>query len=361
MHHDTLKFIVCSMSSVERTHHAKPPYPSFTFHRESAHIRRFTSQPYARDTCQRRTSLTLANTIQGGSWTRWQANSTPRRPQRSDTCAPTWGFAPGVGKTYSMLAEGRRRAEGGERVVIGWIERHGRSETKAQLRDLEVIAPRQAPYRGSVFSELDVAGVLASGAKVVLLDELAHQRPRHRPRALGGCGRPFGRRPRRRDDDERGQPGVSPRLCGARLTGVGVVESVPDEFVRGGEVFVVPMAVDALRRRIMAGKVYSADRVGGALAEYFQASNLEALNELCGAWVADNVDEVGSELLVSSRPGQPPGRRRRCLGFAARRIDVIKTAATIARQDDADLLVVHVDVTDSSTSRQPRARAKSQL
>ena len=82
-----------------------------------------------------------------------------------------------------------------------------------------------------------------------------------------------------------------------RLTGVGVVESVPDEFVRGGEVFVVPMAVDALRRRIMAGKVYSADRVGGALAEYFQASNLEALNELCGAWVADNVDEVGSELL----------------------------------------------------------------
>jgi K+-sensing histidine kinase KdpD len=58
------------------------------------------------------------------------------------------GFAPGVGKTYSMLAEGRRRAEGGERVVIGWIERHGRSETKAQLRDLEAIAPRQALYRG---------------------------------------------------------------------------------------------------------------------------------------------------------------------------------------------------------------------
>jgi two-component system sensor histidine kinase KdpD len=87
------------------------------------------------------------------------------------------GFAPGVGKTYSMLADGRRRAEGGERVVIGWIERHGRSETKAQLRDLEVIAPRQARYRGSAFSELDVDGVLASGAKVALLDELAHRVP----------------------------------------------------------------------------------------------------------------------------------------------------------------------------------------
>ena len=64
------------------------------------------------------------------------------------------GFAPGVGKTYSMLAEGRRRAEGGERIVIGWIERHGRSETKAQLRDLEVIAPRQALYRGTAGSLL---------------------------------------------------------------------------------------------------------------------------------------------------------------------------------------------------------------
>ena len=68
------------------------------------------------------------------------------------------GFAPGVGKTYSMLAEGQRRAEGGERVVIGWIERHGRSETKAQLRDLDVIArvrhsTGEAPFPNSTWME----------------------------------------------------------------------------------------------------------------------------------------------------------------------------------------------------------------
>jgi len=259
------------------------------------------------------------------------------------------GFAPGVGKTYSMLAEGRRRAEGGERIVIGWIERHGRSETKAQLRDLEVIAPRQALYRGSAFSELDVAGVLASGAKVVLLDELAHSVP--------DTGR--GRWEDAADLLAAGLDVVtttnvanleSVRDYAARLTGVGVVESVPDHFVRGGDVSVVPMAVDALRQRIMAGKVYSADRVGGALAEYFQASNLEALNELCGAWVADNVDEVGSELLfrrgLASRPVVVAG-----VSGSQRGELVIKTAATIARQDDADLLVIHVDVADSSTSR----------
>jgi two-component system, OmpR family, sensor histidine kinase KdpD len=258
------------------------------------------------------------------------------------------GFAPGVGKTYSMLAEGRRRAEGGERVVVGWIERHGRSETRAQLRDLDVIAPRQALHRGTVFSELDVTGVLASGADVVLLDELAHSVP--------DTGR--GRWEDAADLLAAGLDVVtttnvanleSVRDYAARLTGVGVVESVPDHFVRDGEVTVVAMAVDALRQRITEGKVYSADRVGGALADYFQASNLEALNELCGAWVADKVVDVGSQLLfrrgLASRPLVVAG-----VSGSQRGELVIKTAATIARQNDADLLVIHVDATDSSTS-----------
>jgi two-component system sensor histidine kinase KdpD len=259
------------------------------------------------------------------------------------------GSAPGVGKTYSMLAEGQRRAEAGERVVVGWIERHGRSETRAQLSDLEVIVPRQAVHRGSVFSELDVAGVLASGAKVVLLDELAHRVP--------DTGRT--RWEEAADLLLAGLDVVtttnvanleSVRDYAARLTGVGVAESIPDHFVRAGEVTVVPMAVDALRQRIMAGKVYSADRVGGALAEYFQAQNLEALNELCEAWVADKVDEIGAELLL--RRGLVT-RQVVVAGVSGskRGETVISTAAKFARDDDADLLVVHVDVSDSSTSR----------
>src|SRR5579864_429925 len=84
------------------------------------------------------------------------------------------GTAPGVGKTYAMLREGRRRAQRGERVVVGWLERHGRPGTRAELGDLEVLAPREVEYRGHSFPDLDVAAVLASGADVVLVDELAH-------------------------------------------------------------------------------------------------------------------------------------------------------------------------------------------
>ena len=39
------------------------------------------------------------------------------------------GTAPGVGKTFGMLAEGRRRAEAGERVAVGWLESHDRPQT----------------------------------------------------------------------------------------------------------------------------------------------------------------------------------------------------------------------------------------
>lgn len=259
------------------------------------------------------------------------------------------GSAPGVGKTYSMLAEGQRRAAAGEHVVVGWVERHGRSETRAQLGDLEVIAPRQATYRGIAFPELDVDAVLASEPDLVLVDELAHRVP--------DTGRE-----RWEDVAELLAAGLdvattanvanleSVRDYAARLTGVGVVESVPDQFIRGGEVVVVPIAVDALRRRIAEGKVYSADRVGGALAEYFQTSNLEALNELCEAWVTDRVDDIAQDLLarrgLSERPTVVAG-----VSGSERGEAVIRAAAQFASDHDADFEVIHVDVADSSLSR----------
>ena len=259
------------------------------------------------------------------------------------------GSAPGVGKTYSMLAEGRQRAEAGERVVVGWIERHGRSETRAQLGELDVIPPRQATYRGSVFPELHVDGVLVAQPDLVLVDELAHSVP------------DTGRR-RWEDVAELLAAGLdvattanvanleSVRDYAARLTGVGVVESIPDQFVRAGDVVVVPIAVDALRRRIAAGKVYSADRVGGALAEYFQAINLEALNELCEAWVTDRVDDVGGDLLTRRGLSERPTVVAAVSG-SERGEAVIRAAGHFAADRGADFEVIHVDASEGPSSR----------
>jgi two-component system sensor histidine kinase KdpD len=197
------------------------------------------------------------------------------------------GTAPGVGKTFRMLAEGRGRAANGERVVIGWLETHGRAVTSRQAEGLKVIEPRTVAYRGTVFAEFDPAAAIASGADVVLVDELARMSPD---------------RSRQRWEDvadvlAAGLDVVttanvahlrSVRDYAARITGVGTVASVPDEFVRSGEVVPVDMPAEALRSRIASGAVYSAEQVGGALADCFRA------------WAAGRTDR---------RRAAPPGRR----------------------------------------------------
>jgi two-component system, OmpR family, sensor histidine kinase KdpD len=260
------------------------------------------------------------------------------------------GTAPGVGKTFRMLAEGHSRAAGGERVVVGWLETHGRAETSRLAEGLEVIGPRTVAYRGSDYPEFDPAAAIASGADVVLVDELAHMTPD---------------RGRQRWEDvadvlTAGLDVVttaniahllSLRDYAARITGVGTVASVPDEFVRSGEVVLVDISAEVLRRRIAAGAVYSAEQVGGALGDYFRVANLRALSELAAAWMAGTAEALGEELLVRLglvESAVPPVVLAADSGSASGEA-VIRRAAEIAREQDAQLVVVYVRITDGLT------------
>jgi two-component system sensor histidine kinase KdpD len=260
------------------------------------------------------------------------------------------GTAPGVGKTYAMLAEGRRRAAHGERVVVGWIDWHGRARTRRQLGDLEVIAPRTVEYRGTVFTDFDAPAAIASHAEVVLVDELAHvtaDRTRQRWQDVA-------------DVLHAGLDVVttmnvaqlaSVRDYAARITGVGTVAWVPDEFVRAGEVVLVDLPAQALRQRIAAGAVYAAGEAGGALAGYFRASNLRALSELGRAWMAGTVAVVGDDLLARRGLAQPAAPPLVVAGDSGSSWGerVIRRAAQLARAGDAQLLVVHVQIADGLT------------
>src|SRR5437763_14143773 len=84
------------------------------------------------------------------------------------------GAAPGVGKTFAMLGEGRRRAERGTDVVVGFVETHGRPRTAAQLGDLPVVRRRRILHDGVELEEMDLDAVLARRPQIVLVDELAH-------------------------------------------------------------------------------------------------------------------------------------------------------------------------------------------
>jgi two-component system sensor histidine kinase KdpD len=223
-----------------------------------------------------------------------------------------------------------------------------------QLGELEVIAPARVVYGGHEFDELDMAGVLAAKPDTVVVDELAHSLP-------------DGSRNRWMDVAQLMDSGidalttvnvanlVSTRDYAARLTGAGAVESVPDEFVRSGEVVLIDTPADVLRRRITAGRVFSAELVGGALAEYFRVSNLDALSQLGRAWLADSVANVGAELLGSRGLAGPTTRPVVIAGVSdsAWGKAVIQRATDLACEEDSDLLVVHVNVSDGSIPTHP--------
>ena len=84
------------------------------------------------------------------------------------------GYAPGVGKTFSMLSEAIRRKSRGEDVVIGVVETHGRAATAAVAEQLERVPLQQLDYKGTLFAEMDVDAILARHPRVAIVDELAH-------------------------------------------------------------------------------------------------------------------------------------------------------------------------------------------
>ncbi len=152
----------------------------------------------------------------------------------------------------------------------------------------------------------------------------------------------------------------SVRDYAARIIGVGAVELVPDEFVRSGEVVLIDLPAEALRRRIASGRVYSADQVGGALADYFRTSNLDALSELGRAWMAGDVHAAGAELLVRQGLSTPVSRPLVVAGVSGSGRDehVVRNAARLAREHDADLVVVHVELEDFLAPRRRQELAQ---
>src|SRR5437879_540855 len=71
------------------------------------------------------------------------------------------GAAPGVGKSYRMLKDGRALKDAGIDVAIGLVETYGRADTEAQLAGLEMIPRRRLPYKNVEFEEMDLNAVLA--------------------------------------------------------------------------------------------------------------------------------------------------------------------------------------------------------
>ncbi len=83
------------------------------------------------------------------------------------------GYASGVGKSYRMLDEGRRRKQRGEDVVIGALQRKMDPRVEALIPYFEVIPPLQVDGR----DVLDLHAILERKPQVCLVDNLAQDNP----------------------------------------------------------------------------------------------------------------------------------------------------------------------------------------
>jgi two-component system sensor histidine kinase KdpD len=233
------------------------------------------------------------------------------------------GAAPGVGKTYEMLVQARRRRLDGVDAVIGVVETHGRVETDLLTKGLETVPKKRTPYKGRVVAEMDLDAILQRRPRLVLVDELAHDNAagsRHPKRYL--------------DVEELLAAGIdvyttlnvqhveSLNDVVARITHVRVRETVPDSILdRADDIELVDLTPEDLLQRLKDGKVYMPDVAERAQQNYFQPGNLAALRELALRRTAQRVDaqmvdymrahaipgpwEAGEKLLVAvnARPG----------------------------------------------------------
>jgi two-component system sensor histidine kinase KdpD len=83
------------------------------------------------------------------------------------------GYSPGVGKSYRMLDEARRRHERGEDVVVGAVQGQQSDDVQALLRKLELIPPLQTPDGQAI----DLDAILRRAPQVCVIDPLAAQNP----------------------------------------------------------------------------------------------------------------------------------------------------------------------------------------
>ncbi len=257
------------------------------------------------------------------------------------------GYAPGVGKTFSMLSEGLRRRGRGEDVVIGVVETHGRAGTSELAEKLEQVPRREVEYKGTLFAEMDVDAILARAPQVVLVDELAHTN-------IEGS-----RFPKRYDDvlllleqridvlstiNIQHVESLTPRI--QALTGVTVREQVPDWVLdRADEIVISDVTPEALVTRMRRGDIYPAERIEHSLTNFFRRGNLIVLRELALQRVTRAVDRTLDEYVKRKNLGAHWAVAEKvavCIGANQQARDLIARGARLAEAMDAELYVLHV-------------------
>lgn len=253
------------------------------------------------------------------------------------------GYASGVGKSFRMLDEGRRRHERGQDVVVGAIQPKTTPEIDALLSKLEVIPLCQVD---GVYV-MDTAAILKRHPSVCLVDGLAYDNP------------PGSKHSRRWEDvNELLDAGISVltsiniqyidelRERVQRISGKRVTQTVPRSFLDSAEEIVV---VDAPPETAIAHD----GQVGPGVAGPQQ--QLSELREIALLLAADVVDHQLEAYLKRTGIPQTFGAQERILVAITPRANAAPMIASGKRNADrfhGDLTVIYVRQAEISADDQ---------
>ena len=242
-----------------------------------------------------------------------------------------FGYAAGVGKTYTMLEAAHQAKQNGIDVVVGYVERHIRPDTLALLDGLEQLPCKEVDYKGVTLKEFDLDAALARKPELILVDELAHSN-------AAGCRH----EKRYQDVEELLRAGInvyttvnvqhleSLNNLVESITGIAVSERIPDRvFDSAGQVELVDIEPADLIARLQKGKVYRSGQAERALDNFFSLENLAALREIALRRTADRLNRSAQKLgnEAAARAGE---HILICLSSSPSNAKVIRTAARMA-------------------------------
>ncbi|MDQ2889616.1 MAG: universal stress protein [Gemmatimonadota bacterium] len=268
------------------------------------------------------------------------------------------GSAAGVGKTYRMLVEAHELKRRGVDAAVGFVETHGRADTAAQIRDIEVVPRRQVVYRGATLEDMDVDAIIARRPEVVIVDELAHT---NAP----------GSKHRKRWEDmlELLDNGInvisavnvqhleSLNDIVQSTLGVTVRETVPDWVVaRADQVINIDLSAEDLRERLTDGRIYDQSKIASALENFFTEENLTTLRELALREVASAVDRTREGIVRREAGKAAPAKNadRLLVAMASnppRTAVLLRKASRIAGRLNSDWYCVYVQTPDERADR----------
>ena len=245
-----------------------------------------------------------------------------------------FGYAAGVGKTYSMLKAAHAAKENGVDVVAGYIEPHPRPETAALINGLERLPLKKIMHGKIALNEFDLDSAIKRHPQLILVDELAHTNAdgsRHAKRY--------------QDIEELLQAGIdvyttvnvqhieSLNDMVASITGVIVRERIPDKvFDSADQVEMVDIEPEDLMTRLSEGKVYRKTQVKNALGNFFTIENLTALREIALRRCADRANKFSENARIKNNTNYYTDEHILvCLSPSPSNAKIIRTAARMAK------------------------------